>query len=160
MYYLDQTPFFYNTYDYFTSVISKLGQFIFYLGEFLTHFFVNAGNGVAIISILYISLFVLAQAILRKLKINTLFSAVIPVVFMVALQSNHLYKPGLIIGSILVLLYTCGFLFIPKPRLLCTVGILGGLILYPLAGGFALWAGLIVILIELLYFKSKSSRIF
>lgn len=160
LYYLEQTQLFCYTDDYFTSFISKPGQFIFYLGEFLTQFFVNAVAGAAILTLLGISLFILAQVIFRKLRINTLVSAIIPVLFMVALQSSHLYKLGLTIGLILALFYTLGFLLISKPMLRYAVGIFGGLILYPLAGGFALWAGLLVILIELLYFKSKTGWIF
>lgn len=160
LHYLEQTQLFCFTGDYFASFISKPGQFIFYLGEFLTQFFVNPASGAGIITLLCITLFVLTQLIFRKLRINSLVTGLIPVLFIAALQSSHMYKMGLTVGLILALLYTCGYLFIPKPALRYAAGIIGWLILYPLAGGFALWAGLLVALFELLYFKSKTGWIF
>ena len=156
LFYLEQTQLFCFTDDYFKSFISSPGQFIFYLGEFLSQFFVYPSIGAALVTLTGILIFGLSCLIFKRLKINTLVSGVVPVLFIAALQSSHLYKIGLTIGLIIALLFCYGYLLIGNSTKRYIVGGLCWLVLFRLTGGFALFATLLIVLFELFHFGSKT----
>lgn len=156
LFYLEQTQLFCFTDDYFKSFISNPGQFIFYLGQFLGQFFVYPSIGAALVTLTGILIFCLSYLIFKQLKINTLVSSFVPVLFIAALQSSHLYKIGLTIGIIIALLFCYSYLLIGNSTRRYIIGGLCWLVLYHLTGSFALFAALLVVLFELFHFSSKT----
>ena len=159
LFYLEQTQLFQFSADYFQSFLGKPGEFIFYLGGFLSQFFVNSYLGSGIITLLAIAVYFLSHIIFRKLGINSLVLSFIPVLLIATLQSDHLYKTGLTVGIILALLFICLYLQIHDKIKRSILGGAGWLLLYHLSGGFALFASLLVVISELFYFKTKAKWI-
>jgi len=159
LFYLEQTQLFRFSCDYFKSFLEKPGEFNFYLGEFLSQFFVNAFIGAGIVTFLAGITFFLSHQILKKLRINGLIWNLIPVLLIAALQSDHQYKIGLTVGIILALSFAWFYLQLSNQLYRILFGIVGWLLLYLLSGGFALFAALLVIFFELLYFNSKGKWI-
>ena len=155
LFYLEQTQLFRFSGDYFRSFLSKPGDFIFYLGEFLSQFFVAPSMGAFILTALAVLVFFLSWLIFKRLGISTLISDFIPVLLIAALQSNHLYKVGLTIGVILVLSFIYGYVLLKNNTVRYIAGGIGLIVLYLLSGGFALLAAILIVLIELVYFKSE-----
>ena len=155
LFYLEQTQLFRFSGDYFKSFLSKPGELIFYPGEFLSQFFVSPSTGAFIITGLAVLVFSFSWLIFKKLGISALISNFIPVLLIAALHSDHLYKVGLTIGVILVLLFTYGYMLLKNSSVRYIVGGLGLVVLYLLSGGFALLAAILAVLLELVYFKSE-----
>jgi len=159
LFYLEQTQLFRFSGEYFKSFTEKPGVFIFYLGEFLSQFFVHPFIGAGIVTLLVATIFFLSHQILKKLGINALVWNLIPVLLIAALQSNHQYKVGLTVGIILALLFAWLYLQLSNNLYRLVFGVAGWFLLYLLSGGFAMFASLLVILFELLYFDSKGKLI-
>lgn len=154
--YLEQTQLFCFTRTYFDSFISRPGQCIFYLGEFFTQFFVYPAIGAGILTLLGLLVFVLSAWILQRFTTGAWVLALVPVMLIAALQSNHLYKVGLTIGFILSLGFGACYLLIRHPKRRLIIGAVALPLLYHLAGAFALWAALLAVLSELFYFNAKA----
>jgi len=153
LFYLEQTQLFRFSGDYFRSFLEKPGEFIFYLGEFLSQFFVNQYLAAGIVSLLTVTICFLTHSILKKLGINALVLSLIPALLLAALQSNHIYKIGLTVGIILVFSFAWLYLQLSKNLCRTVYGVVGWLLLYLISGGFALFASLLAILFELFYFN-------
>lgn len=162
LFYLEQTQLFRFSGDYFRPFLEKPGEFIFYLGEFLSQFFVNQYLGAGILTMLAVTIYFLSDLIFKKLGINALILNFFPVLLIAALQSNHLFKIGQTVGVILALLFACLYLWLANNLYRYIIGGVVWLLLYHLSGSFALFASLLAILFELFYFNSKTKwlRIF
>lgn len=156
LFYLEQTQLFRFSGDYFKPFIEKPGEFIFYLGEFLSQFFVNSYLGAVIVTLLAVGISFLSYSIFKKLGINAFVLCIVPVLLIAALQSNHLYKIGLTIGIIFALSFSYGYLQLTGILKRYMVGGIVWLLLYHLTGSFALLASLMAVLFELFYFNSKT----
>lgn len=155
LFYVEQTQLFRFSGDYFRSFLERPGEFIFYLGEFLSQFFVVQYLAAGIVTLLAVSIYFLTQLILKKLGIDALVLSFIPVLFIADLQSNHLFKIGLIVGIILALSFGYLYLRLTNNFYRYIIGGITWLLLYHLSGSFALFASILIILFELFYFNSK-----
>jgi hypothetical protein len=156
LFYLEQTQLFRFSNYYFQPFLEKSGEFIFYLGEFLSQFFVNPYLGAGIVTLLATTIYFLSHLIFKKLGTNALVLSLIPVLFIAALQSNHLFKIGLTIGLIFALSFGYGYLQLTSNLKRYIIGGVAWLLLYHFSGSFALFASLLAVLFELLYFNSKT----
>ncbi len=156
LFYLEQTQLFRFSSDYFRPFIEKPGEFIFYLGQFFTQFFVYPFSGAAILTLFAATVFFLFHSILKKLGINALIWNVIPIFFIAALQSDHQFNVGLIIGLIIALSFAYFYLLINSNIQRYVFGGVSWLLLYHISGGFVLFASAMAILFELFYFNSKA----
>jgi len=156
LFYLEQTQLFRFSGDYFRPFLEKPGEFIFYLGEFFSQFFINQYLGAGIITLLAVTIYFLTHLISKRLEINALVLNFIPVLFIAALQSNHLFKIGLLVGVILSLSFACMYLWLANNLYRYIIGCVVWLLLYHLSGGFALFASVLIVLFELFYFNSKT----
>jgi len=159
LFYLEQTQLFRFSGDYFKPFLEKPGEFIFYLGEFLSQFFVNQYFGAGIVTLLGAGICFLSYLIFKKLRINVLVLCIVPVFLIAALQSNHLYKIGLTIGILFALSFGYGYLQLTSNLKRYITGGIVWLLLYHLTGSFALLASLFAVLFELFYFNSKTKWI-
>lgn len=159
LFYLEQTQLFQFSADYFYSFLGKPGEFIFYPGEFLGQFFIHSYVGAGILTLLAIAVYALSYLITKKLGINGLIFSFIPVFFVAALHSDHLYKIGLTVGMILALLFSWLYLQIQGKVKRFILGGVGWLLLYHLSGAFAILASVLVVIFELFYFSSKAKWI-
>jgi len=132
LFYLEQTQLFRFSGDYFKPYIEKPGEFIFYLGEFLSQFFVNPYFGAGIVTLLAAAICFLSHLILKKLGIKALIFSLIPVLLIAALQSNLLYKLGLTIGIIFSLSFGYGYLQLISNIKRYIIGGIAWLLLYHL----------------------------
>lgn len=155
LFYLEQTQLFRFSGDYFRSFFEKPGEFIFYLGEFLTQFFVNQYMGAGIVTLLAVTLYFLTHSIFKKLGFDALVLSFIPVLFIAGLQSNHLFKIGLTVGIIFALSFAYLYLRLTNNLYRYIISSVAWLLLYHLAGSFAIFSSLLIVLFELFYFKSK-----
>jgi hypothetical protein len=156
LFYLEQTQLFRFSVEYFKPFIEKPGEFVFYLGEFLSQFFVNPFISAGISSLLTAITCFLTHLIFKKIGINTFVWSFIPALFIAALQSDHQYKVGLTVGVILALLFGYLYLLIKNSTFRFFAGSAGWILLYHLSGGFALLASVLMVLFELFYFKSRT----
>ena len=156
LFYLEQTQLFRFSGDYFKPFIEKPGEFIFYVGEFFSQFFVNPYLGAGIVTLLTAAICFLSHLILKKLGIKALIFSIIPVLLIAALQSDHLYKVGFTIGILFSLSFGYGYLKLTNNLKRYIIGGIVWLLLYHLTGGFALLASLLAVLFELFYFNSKT----
>jgi len=159
LFYLEQTQLFRFSGDYFKPFIEKPGEFIFYVGEFFSQFFVNPYLGAGIVTLLAAAICFLSHLILKKLGIKALIFSLIPVLLIAALQSNHLYKVGFTIGVIFSLSFSYGYLHLASKLKRYIIGGIVWLLLYHFTGGFALLASLLAVIFELFYFHSKTKWI-
>lgn len=155
LYYLEQTQLFRYSNDALQGFVTKPGEVVFYLGEFLSQFFVNPIAGAGIVTFLAASTCFLTHLILKKIRINGLLWSLIPGLILAALQSDHLFKIGLSVGLVMTLLFVYGYLQLHNHLYRFLLGAAGWLLLYLLAGGFALLASLLVILFELFHFQFR-----
>jgi len=159
LFYLEQTQLFRFSSDYFKSYLEKPGEFIFYLGEFVVQFFVNPYLGAGIVTLLAFTIYFLFHLILKKLGTSALVLSLIPVLFIAAFQSNHLYKIGFTVGIIFALSFAYVYLILASNLKRYIIGGVAWLLLYHLSGGFALFASLLAVLFELFYFNTKTKWI-
>ncbi|MBA4407887.1 MAG: hypothetical protein C0397_00505 [Odoribacter sp.] len=159
LFYLEQIQLFRFSSDYFQAFHEKPGEFIFYLGEFLTQFFVNPYLGAGIVTLVAAITCFLSHLIFKKLGINAFVLCLVPVLIIEALQSNHLYKIGLTIGIILALSFAWLYLRLTGNLKRYIIGGVAWFLLYHLSGSFALFASLLAVLFEMLYFNSKTKWI-
>ena len=155
LFYLEQTQLFRFSGDYFKPFIEKPGEFIFYFGEFLSQFFIYPYLGAGIVTLLAAITYVFSHLIFKKLGFSALVWNFIPVLLLAALQSDHQYKTGLTIGTILALSFVWFYIQLSNNLYRTVIGVLAWILLYQLAGGFALFAALLAIFFELFYFSSK-----
>jgi len=154
LFYLEQTQLFRFSGDYFRTFFEKPGEFIFYLGEFLTQFFVNQYLGAGIVTLLAVTVYFLTHSIFKKLGFDALVLSFIPVLFIAGLQSNHLFKIGLTVGIILALSFAYLYLRLTNNLYRYIISGVAWLLLYHLSGSFAIFSSLLIVLFELFYFKS------
>jgi len=159
LYYLEQTQLFRLSTDYFHTFTKKPGDLIFYLGEFLTQFFVNPALGVLIVTLLAALVCFFLYLIIRKVGFKSILVSVLPVVLIAALHSSHLYKAALTLGVILVLGFVYSYLLISKSALRYIYGILGWILLYYFCGSLALYAAVFLVAAEMLYFTDAKKWI-
>lgn len=156
LYYLEQTQLFRFSTDYFNAYISKPGEFVFYLGEFLSQFFVSPLAGALIVTGLAGAICYLSHLIFKKTGLHGLLWSLIPALMLASLQSDHLFKIGLSVGLVMALALTWAYSRISNHRYRYLLGAAGWLLLYHLGGGFALLASALILLLEGFYFRSPS----
>ncbi|MDD2306435.1 MAG: DUF6057 family protein [Prolixibacteraceae bacterium] len=159
LFYVEQTQLFRFSGDYFRPFLEKPGELVFYLGEFLSQFFVNPYLAAGIVTLLAVATYFLTHFIFEKLGINALVLSFIPVLFIAGFQSNHLFKIGLIVGVILALSFSYLYLRLTINLYRYIIGSVAWLLLYVLSGSFALFASVLIVLFELFYFNSKKKWI-
>jgi len=159
LYYLEQIQLFRFSADYFQTFTKKPGDLIFYLGEFLTQFFVNPGLASLIVTFLASAVSFLIYLIFSKIGVKSVLINVLPAILIAALHSSHIYKVGLSVGIVLVLLFLYAYLRINSEKLRYLFGILGWILLYYFSGALALYATVFLILAEIFYFNAKSKWI-
>lgn len=159
LYYLEQTQLFRFSTDYSQTFTKKPGDLIFYLGEFLTQFFVNPGLASLIVTLLAAVVSFLVYLIFSKIGVKSVLISLLPAILIAALHSSHIYKVGLSVGIVLVLLFLYTYLRISSEKLRYLFGIWGWMLLYYFCGALALYAIVFLILAEVLYFTAKSKWI-
>lgn len=156
LYYLEQTQLFRFSADYFQTFTKKPGDLIFYLGEFLTQFFVHSGLASLIVTLLAAAISFLVYLNFRKIGVKSVLISLLPAILIAALHSSHIYKVGLSVGIVLVLLFLYTYLRISSEKLRYLFGILGWMLLYYLCGALALYATIFLVLTEVLHFTEKA----
>jgi hypothetical protein len=155
LYYLEQVQLFRFKLDYFTAFLDRPGGFSEYCGAFLTQFFLFPLIGPAIVTLAGLATYLVSLQIFRKFKVPGILWPLIPVMMLVALHSDYLYKLGYSIGLLISLAYAAVCLKIRNDKIRLTAGFIGFLILYPLTGVFSFLALILFLLNELFYSKSK-----
>jgi hypothetical protein len=153
LYYLEQTQLFRFSGDYFQSFTHKPGDLLFYLGEFVTQFFVNAPIAAFLITITTGLVCLITYSIFRRIGLTSLIIGILPAVLLTALQSNQVYKIGLTLGLALVLSFLYGYLLIGRKYFRYAYGVIVWVLLYYSCGALALFGSVLVILAEVFYFS-------
>lgn len=158
-FYLEQTQLFRFSGDYLHTFTKKPGDLIFYGGEFLTQFFVSSVSGALIVTLLVVTTSFLSYLIFWRVGVKSVLASLLPAVLIAALHSSHIYKTGLSVGIVLVLLFLYAYLRINSEKLRYLFGILGWMLLYYLSGALALYATAFIVLAEIMYFTAKTKWI-
>ena len=156
LFYLEQVQLFRFDFDYFSDFMLKPGGFAEYSGAFLTQFFLLPFVGPAIITLTGSAIYFITSLIFRRFNISGILWPFFPVIILISLHCDHLYKTGYTIGFLLSLIFIISYLSIRNNKIRYTTGFMGFVILYPLTGVFAFLAPVLFLLHELFFFKNKS----
>lgn len=151
--YQEQIQLFRYDWNYFTNFLARPGGLSIYFGAFLSQFYVIPLAGVFIVTLTGITICLLANYIFRKHNIFGILWSIIPVLLLVALNSDHRYNLGYSLGFILALIFTAIYISIREDYNRYTAGIIIWFFLYFVTGGFSLLAIVLFIIHELLYIK-------
>lgn len=154
--YLEQLQLFQYSSDYFLQFTTRPGQLIFYLGEFLSQFFVSPVVAAAILTLLGCLIYFLFNSFLKKLGIYGFIWSLIPLLLLAAIQSDFQYKPSLTVGIVLALAASNVYIRINKAVFRLFAGVILWIAVYYLSCGFALLLTLHILLSEWFYFKQKT----
>jgi hypothetical protein len=159
LFYLEQIQLFRYNWNYFEDFLSHPGGIAEYLGSFLTQFFVIPSCGAVIVTILAIILFGITNSLLKKFHVTGILWSLIPVVLMVTMHSDHLFKIYNTVALILSLSFILLCLFIPNQLLRRTSAYLGFAFLYNITGIYSLLIPIILSLHELFFSRENSKYI-
>ena len=154
-FYLEQTQLFRFKWDYFAGFVINPGGFSEYCGAFLTQFFLIPFFGPAVVSLIALATYLVTIKIFKKFNVSGIIWSFIPVLMLVALQSDYLYKLGYSIGLLISLTYIAAYLSLKNSKIRYAAQFAGFLILYPLTGIFSFLAPVLFLLNELFFSKSK-----
>lgn len=155
LFYQEQIQLFRFDWDYFAGFLSKPGGISEYLGVFFIQFYLKPLAGPFIVTLAGIAVFILAGSILRIFRITGVIWSCIPVLLLVALQSDHTYYLGYTIGFLLCLAFIAFYLSVKTDYLRYVAGFIGCMLLYPVTGGFSFIAIAVCIIYEILFLKSN-----
>ncbi len=156
LYYLEQIQLFRFKWDYFAEYLNKPGGFAEYCGAFLTQFFLIPLIGPVVVTLIFALLYFLVVDIFRKFKISGIAWSFLPVLLLVSLHQDYLYKIGYSIGLLICLGYATLGLSIKSVKIRYSFFLIGFLVLYPMTGVFSFLCLIIFILNELFFTRSKS----
>jgi MFS family permease len=153
--YQEQIQLFLYDWNYFTGFLARPGGLSIYFGAFFSQFFIIPLAGAFIVTLEGIAICLLADYILRKYNISGILWSIIPVLLIIALNSDHRYNLGYSLGFILALTFTAIYVSIKKDYIRYTAGIIIWFFLYFVTGGFSLLAIVLFIIHELFYKKER-----
>lgn len=149
--YQEQMQLFLLSSDYFLSYFSKPGWLACYIGDFITQFYYFKGLGAFIITgVLGIEFLISLILFARIGKRESIFYAVIPVLYEWFLHLDPNYRLSSSISLILALLFFLLYTYFDKQRLSWIISILLMPVLYIFIGSHFITFGLLVILYDIL----------
>jgi hypothetical protein len=152
--YQEQLQLFRFDWNYFTGYLAKPGGLTEYAGAFLIQFYLNPVIGAFIVTLAGIATYVLTSYIFKKYKISGILWSFIPVLLLIALQSDYIFNLGYTLELLLVLTFFAIYISVRNDYIRYTFGFIGWFFLYLAAGVFSLLATLICIIHELLFTKN------
>ena len=155
--YLEQIQLFRFDGDYFKDFLSRPGGLAELIGAFLTQFFLFPFVGASIITMAGLAVYAITMDIFRRHKVNGMLWAFVPVLLLAALHSYHLYTLAYTIGFVVSIGYFAVYISIRNNKLRYFFVLTGWLLLYFIAGGYALLAILLCFIHEL-FFERNHSR--
>lgn len=151
----EQSQLFIYRWDYFTGFLINPGGLSAYIGAFFTQFFISSFAGALILTTAGVIIYLLTGYIFRKHKINGILLSMIPVLLLLALESDYRYSFGYTVGFIFALAFSAIYFSIRKASIRFLTGCAGWVLLYLATGGFSLLAAVLCIIHELLFVKSR-----
>jgi hypothetical protein len=155
LFYLEQTQLFRFKWDYFAEFIVRPGGFSEYCGAHLTQFFLFPFIGPVVVTFISLIIYIATIKIFKRFNVYGIIWSFIPVLMIVALHNDYLYKLGYSIGLMISLIYIAACLPVKNGKIRYAVQIGGFLILYPLTGLFSFLAPAVFILNEVFFSKNK-----
>ena len=152
--YQEQIQLFRFDWNYFTSFLTKPGGLSEYISTFFVQFYLCPLAAVLIITVAGIATYALTGCIFRKYNIFGIFWSSIPVLLLVALESDYTYSFVNTIGLLFALTFTVVYISIRQPYIRYITGFIGWVFLYLAIGGFSFLATLLCILNELFFTKN------
>jgi hypothetical protein len=144
--------------DYFTGFLAVPGGLSDYAGVFFMQFFGYPLPAALIVTLAAIAVFILSRKIFVKAGITNEFWSYVPVLFIAALHSSHLYSFSFTIAFLLALICSVLYLSTKESRKKLLILIVIVPFLYVAAGGFYLLAGAICF-VHTLRFSEKRERL-
>ena len=155
-YYLEQIQLFRFKWDYFESFLGTPGGISEYCGNFLIQFFQIPLIGPVIATLLCVSIYFITAVILREFRIKGVIWSIIPVLLIVALHQDYLYKLGYSKSLLFSLAFIAWCLSVKNVKIRFVSGLAGFIILYPLTGIFSFLAPAIFLLYEIFFSVNRS----
>jgi len=155
LHYEEQFQLFLFTSDYWNDLMSRPGGLADYLGTFFTQFYYYSWLGAFIIAIMLVLLQIQVKLLTMRLNKNRLIVTLtfIPSLFYWMLLCNENYLLAGLVAVIFTLFAALGYKHLRNPRLRIVVALVALPLIYWLAGGVFWLFAVIVILLELDYFK-------
>lgn len=153
--YLEQIQLFRFKWDYFAGYLTKPEGIAEYGGAFLGQYFLFPIIGSLVVTSTLLVIYFAAVIIFKRFNVSGILWSVIPVLMLVALHSDYLYKLGYSIGLMISLTYIAACLSIQSRKIRLVFQFAGFLILYPFAGLFSFIAPGLFLLFELFFSKDK-----
>jgi len=154
----EQLQLFIFSSDYFTGFLSRPGGLSEYAGSFLTQFFGYHHTAGFILTLTGIAVFVISKRIFSVFNIKNDFWSFIPVLFIAVFHGNHLYSLSYTIAFLAALFYFYLYLISDRRRINLTIILIAWPFLYIVAGGFAIFSG-VLCLIHVLFFKQGKEKL-
>jgi hypothetical protein len=153
--YQEQIQLFRFDWNYLAGFLTKPGGLAEYCGAFFIQFYINPGAGALIITLAGIAIYALTVYIFKKHKVSGILWPFIPALLIAALQSDYIFNFGYTLGLFFTLAFSAIYVSVRNDYIRFTIGFIGWLLLYLVAGGFSLLATFICIIHELLFTKNR-----
>jgi len=162
LHYQEQFQLFLFTKSYFIETCSRPGGFSNYLGRFFTQFYLYAGLGALIVSLIIVGIQQLVYAMGRRFKETSSgwFLSFFPALFYWYLLCDENSQHGGVIALLLVLSFSLIITFIQSNQIRRILLLTMIPILYWLAGGVAVLGVLLLLLFEWFKIKQDKLRLF
>jgi len=131
--------------------LSKPGGFCCWLGTFFVQFYQNPFMAALIVTLFSFALFLVSTIILSHYRIKGILWSMIPVIFLAALQSHHLYLPETTAGLLISLSFFALYISVLNHNYRYLSGFIGCSLLYFISGGLAFLAFILCIIHELIF---------
>jgi hypothetical protein len=156
---LEQNQLFLFNSDFIWGFFSKPGAIDFIPGEFITQFFISPWLAALFVTMLAATAFFILRFIFRRHGMNGIVFPMVPVIFMIALQSTYNYTINYHVGWIIATGFFAGYISIRNSAIRLVYGLLTGAALYFLIGGYFIVAMGLSIVHELFY-RNESYRFY
>jgi len=153
--YHEQIQLFHFDWNYFTSFLTKPGGLTKYFGAFFIQFYIYPIIGAFIVTLAGIATYALTGFIFRKYKTFGILWSIIPVLLLIALQSDPYFTLVYSLGLLFALAFIALYISISNDYLRYTTGFTGWFFLYLATGGVSLLSIILCIIHELFFAKNR-----
>jgi len=162
LHYQEQFQLFLFTKSYFIETCSRPGGFSNYLGRFFVQFYLYAGSGALIVSLMLVGMQQLVYLIGRRFKKTSAgwFLSFFPALFYWYLLCDENSQHGGVIALLLVLFFSLIITFIQSNQWRRILLLAMIPILYWLAGGVVVLGAILFLLYEWIKIKQEKNRLF
>ena len=152
--YQEQVQLFMLDKGYFLPFLSHPGGLMQYFSAFLIQFYLYPWLAALVVTLSAFGVFLASRLFLNRIGMRGLLWALLPPLFIIALQVHHSYHVESTIAFLLVVLYASLHFSLTNSILKYLYSTAGWALLYVITGAYAFIANIAIVLFEIFYRKS------